>query len=176
MRYVKSMVNGKPEHHVGHNPAGAVAIVLLILLSAALVMTGWSIYNDIGGEWLEELHEGAGNLMLAVVSVAASSAARSRWGREVTWLLLVSLPGGEWGVVGRVLGECGDPFDQLGERHHAEAHGTDLAPRGRGQGALVCGPVFSCQVFGFPLSASGSAFGHCHQWRWARCVRSPLDQ
>ena len=50
MRYVKSMVNGKPEHHVGHNPAGAVAIVLLILLSAALVMTGWSIYNRVGGD------------------------------------------------------------------------------------------------------------------------------
>ena len=79
MRYVKSMVNGKPEHHVGHNPAGAVAIVLLILLSAALVMTGWSIYNDIGGEWLEELHEVAGNLMLAVVGVHIGGVIVASW-------------------------------------------------------------------------------------------------
>ena len=72
-------VNGKPEHHVGHNPAGAVAIVLLILLSAALVMTGWSIYNDIGGEWLEELHEVAGNLMLAVVGVHIGGVIVASW-------------------------------------------------------------------------------------------------
>jgi len=79
MRYVKSMLNGKLEHHVGHNPAGAVAIVLLILLSAALVMTGWSIYNDVGGEWLEELHEVAGNLMLAVVGVHIGGVIVASW-------------------------------------------------------------------------------------------------
>lgn len=68
-RYVASMVHGRPEHHVGHNPAGAVAIVLLLLLSAATVATGWANYNELGGDWLEELHEGAANFMLAVVGV-----------------------------------------------------------------------------------------------------------
>ena len=31
--------------------------------------SGWAIYNDVGGGWLEELHEGAANAMLALVAV-----------------------------------------------------------------------------------------------------------
>lgn len=69
VRYVRALLRGQPEHHVGHNPAGAVAIVLLLLSSIAIVATGWAIYNDVGGNILEELHEGAGNFMLAVVAV-----------------------------------------------------------------------------------------------------------
>jgi len=33
------------------------------------VGSGWALYNDIGGEVFEELHEAAANLMLAVVAV-----------------------------------------------------------------------------------------------------------
>jgi len=69
LRYLRSIASGRPEHHTGHNPAGALAIVALLALGAALVLTGWSTYNDIGGEWLEELHEGVANLMLAVVGL-----------------------------------------------------------------------------------------------------------
>lgn len=68
MAYLRSMFT-RPQHHLGHNPAGAVAIVLLLLSSVAVVASGWALYNDIGGEWLEELHEGAGNFMLVVVLV-----------------------------------------------------------------------------------------------------------
>ncbi len=69
MRYLRSLRSGHPEHFVGHNPAGAVAIVLLLLTSVLIVATGWAVFNDVGGNWLEELHEGAGNAMLAVVAV-----------------------------------------------------------------------------------------------------------
>jgi cytochrome b len=69
IRYVRALLSGKSEHHIGHNPAGAVAIVLLLLSSLAIVATGWAVYNDVGGNLWEELHEGAGNFMLAVVAV-----------------------------------------------------------------------------------------------------------
>jgi cytochrome b len=69
LRYLRSLLRGRPEHHVGHNPAGALAILALLALGALLVFTGWSTYNDVGGAWLEELHEGVANLMLAVVLV-----------------------------------------------------------------------------------------------------------
>lgn len=79
LRYLRSLASRQPEHHTGHNPAGALAIVALLALGAVLVLTGWSIYNDIGGEWLEELHEGAANLMLAVVGVHVAAVLLSSW-------------------------------------------------------------------------------------------------
>jgi cytochrome b len=68
-RYLGSMLRGQPEHHVGHNPAGALAIVALLLTAAAVTASGWATYNEAGGEWLEELHEGAANTMLAIVGL-----------------------------------------------------------------------------------------------------------
>ena len=69
LAYLRALLKGTPEHHIGHNPAGSVAIVLMLLSGAALVATGWATYNDWGGEWLGELHEGAANLMLGLVGV-----------------------------------------------------------------------------------------------------------
>lgn len=68
-RYLRSLVAGRPEHHLGHNPAGALAIVALLGLTVAIGVSGWSVYNDIGGEWSEELHELAANAMLAVIGL-----------------------------------------------------------------------------------------------------------
>ena len=69
LSYLRSLRTKLPQHHLGHNPAGAVAIVLLLLASVALVASGWAIYNDVGGEWLSELHELAANGMLLLVAV-----------------------------------------------------------------------------------------------------------
>jgi cytochrome b len=69
LQYVNSVRSGRPQHHIGHNPAGAVAIVLLLITGAVIVGSGWATYNEWGGEWLSGLHDGAGNFMLAVVLV-----------------------------------------------------------------------------------------------------------
>jgi cytochrome b len=83
VRYMRSLLGQQPEHHTGHNPAGALAIVLILLSSIAIVATGWAIYNDVGGEWLGDLHEGAANFMLIVVGVhVAGVAVASRLHRE----------------------------------------------------------------------------------------------
>ena len=79
MRYLRSLLSGKPEHHVGHNPAGAVAIVLLLLSSLVIVGTGWATYNDVGGNWIGELHEGASSFMLAVVGVHVAGVVLASW-------------------------------------------------------------------------------------------------
>jgi cytochrome b len=69
MNYLRTMLRGKPEHHTGHNPAGAWAIVGLLGLALIISASGWALYNDIGGEWPEDLHEAAANGMLALVGV-----------------------------------------------------------------------------------------------------------
>lgn len=51
--YAMSLLKLQPEHHVGHNPAGGWAIVLLLGLGILTGLAGWAIYNDIGGRWLD---------------------------------------------------------------------------------------------------------------------------
>ena len=83
LTYLRSLRKGQPQHHLGHNPAGAVAIVLLLLASVAVVGSGWAIYNDVGGEWLSELHDIAANSMLLVVAIhVAGVLVASRLHRE----------------------------------------------------------------------------------------------
>lgn len=67
--YLRSLLAGKPEHHVGHNPAGAIAIVLLLGLGLGTGIAGWMTFNDIGGDMLEDLHEGLANAMLVLVAI-----------------------------------------------------------------------------------------------------------
>ena len=69
LAYLKSLLAGKPEHYLGHNPAGALAIFLLLALGLATVASGFATYQEMGGEWLEEFHEAVSGAMLAVVAV-----------------------------------------------------------------------------------------------------------
>jgi Ni,Fe-hydrogenase I cytochrome b subunit len=68
-RYLRSSLQGAPERHAGHNPAGALAIVALLGFTLIVAATGWASYSELGGEWLGELHEGVANAMLAIVGV-----------------------------------------------------------------------------------------------------------
>jgi cytochrome b len=65
--YLKSLAKLSPRHYFGHNPAGSWAIVGMLLLVVALGATGWAQAVEVGPEWLEDLHEGLANAMLALV-------------------------------------------------------------------------------------------------------------
>jgi len=67
--YLRSLLSRRPEHHVGHNPAGSLAIYALLALAAGTALTGLAAFADGGGKWLGDLHEGFANAMLAVVVV-----------------------------------------------------------------------------------------------------------
>lgn len=67
--YVRSLIRQEPDHHTGHNPAGGWAIMLLLGLGIATGVVGWAMYNELGGEWLEDLHEGLAATMLTVVFI-----------------------------------------------------------------------------------------------------------
>ncbi|MCH8620449.1 cytochrome b/b6 domain-containing protein [Undibacterium sp. TS12] len=69
IRYLRGMISGHPAHFTGHNPAGAIAIIAMLGLGLIVTISGYANYNELGGEWLEEAHEIAANIMLAVVGV-----------------------------------------------------------------------------------------------------------
>ena len=67
--YVSSLLKRKPAHYVGHNPAGSVAIWLLLLLGTLSGVTGVVLFQDMGGDTVEELHAVVSNAMLAAVLI-----------------------------------------------------------------------------------------------------------
>lgn len=67
--YASSLFKGRPAHYVGHNPVGSVAIWLLLILGISSGVTGVLLYQEIGGDALEELHEILANAMLLVVLI-----------------------------------------------------------------------------------------------------------
>jgi len=80
--YLRSMLTGRPKHYIGHNPAGGMMIIglLVVLLLTAvsgmatlateglgpLANTFFASWSD---DWLEEIHEALANLSLLLVIV-----------------------------------------------------------------------------------------------------------
>jgi cytochrome b len=67
--YVASMLKAKPVHYVGHNPAGSVAVFALLALGLACGVSGVFLFQDVGGDALEEVHEMVAFTMLTVVAL-----------------------------------------------------------------------------------------------------------
>lgn len=67
--YSLSMLKGRPAHYLGHNPLGSVSIWLLLGLGILSGVSGVLLFEDIGGDALEELHEFTSNAMLAIVLI-----------------------------------------------------------------------------------------------------------
>jgi cytochrome b len=65
--YVLSLLKFSPAHYVGHNPLGSISIWLLLGLGILAGTSGVLLFEDLGGEALEELHEFAASAMLIVV-------------------------------------------------------------------------------------------------------------
>lgn len=78
-RYVHSLLVGRPRHYVGHNPAGALAILTLLGMAILVTVSGWITYRQGDGGWAEELHELAANVMLVVVGVHVIGVLTGSW-------------------------------------------------------------------------------------------------
>ncbi|MBI4754491.1 MAG: cytochrome b/b6 domain-containing protein [Betaproteobacteria bacterium] len=77
LAYLKSLPTSRPQHWTGHNPAGGYAIVALLALGLAAAGSGWLVYNEVGGEWMEEGHEALAEALLAVVGLHLAGVAVS---------------------------------------------------------------------------------------------------
>ncbi|HSQ81244.1 MAG TPA: cytochrome b/b6 domain-containing protein [Casimicrobiaceae bacterium] len=65
--YLGSLLARKPRHYVGHNPAGSWAIYAIVTLGILTTGAGYARDNHLVGKWIDDVHEVAGNVMLAVV-------------------------------------------------------------------------------------------------------------
>ncbi|HSO46154.1 MAG TPA: cytochrome b/b6 domain-containing protein, partial [Rhodoferax sp.] len=67
-RYAGDLLSLKSEHPVGHNPLASASIVLMLVSTLVIVLSGW-LYVSGGPKLIKEFHEGAAAFMLAVVGV-----------------------------------------------------------------------------------------------------------
>jgi cytochrome b len=67
--YLIALVKRKPADYLGHNPAGSLAIWLLLLIGITSGVTGVMALKDIGGDIVVEWHDLVSEGMLAIVAV-----------------------------------------------------------------------------------------------------------
>ncbi|QIB33499.1 cytochrome b/b6 domain-containing protein [Ancylobacter pratisalsi] len=80
-RYVAALAKGREPRMLGHNPAGAVMMLVLMALLAGVCLTGWMMGLDAfwGEDWLEELHETLANAILVLALLHAAAALFESW-------------------------------------------------------------------------------------------------
>lgn len=76
MRHVRAMRSPQPEHHWGHNPLGAIMMLVLMALVLSLGVTGWMQGTDayFGEDWLQDLHKYLANALVLSAGLHALAA------------------------------------------------------------------------------------------------------
>ncbi len=65
--YLVALIKGKPKHYLGHNPAGSVAVWLLLSIGLFICVTGMMALQDNASEAVVNMHGVATKVMLAVI-------------------------------------------------------------------------------------------------------------
>ena len=68
-QHIKSILARKENSELGHNPAGAIAMILLMILILLIGITGYWVVKEFLGDFMSEAHEVLANLALIVVVV-----------------------------------------------------------------------------------------------------------
>jgi cytochrome b len=79
--YLGRLIRLREPRHLGHNPAGAVMIVYLLLANLVIGVTGFLMTTDAfwGNEWVETLHVSTVDLTLLAVAVHVAANLFSSW-------------------------------------------------------------------------------------------------
>jgi cytochrome b len=69
--YLKDVCSLRAKRYLGHNPAGGLMVIVLLVMLSVLSGSGYMLTVDAfrGAEWLEEAHEVIANLALALVGL-----------------------------------------------------------------------------------------------------------
>jgi cytochrome b len=87
--YLAALLRGKERRFLGHNPAGAVMMLLLMGLLAGVSLTGWMLTLDafFGNDPLEETHEALANAILILALLHAAAALFESWRHDENLIL-----------------------------------------------------------------------------------------
>lgn len=74
--YVKALSSGREPRYIGHNPAAAIMMIVLVLLLVVCGVTGWMQGLDAfwGTEWVQDVHKISAYAILALAGVHALAA------------------------------------------------------------------------------------------------------
>ena len=88
LAYLKDLVRGRPPHHVGHNPAGAMMIYALLATIAAVLLSGLVAFGGVEkhgplagvvsyavGRAFEDLHAGLATVLFTLVGLHVAGVA-----------------------------------------------------------------------------------------------------
>jgi cytochrome b len=92
VQYLTLVAQGREPRQIGHNPAAAVMMLVLMALLVAVSVTGWMATLDAfwGVEWVEELHEGVAEaiLWLALIHAGAAVYESLRHRENLVWAMV----------------------------------------------------------------------------------------
>ena len=78
MEHIKSLLTGKDHHYfsrnLGHNPAGALAMISLMVLVLLIGLTGYWSVKEFYGDLMSEAHEAIASMALGVVVIHVAAA------------------------------------------------------------------------------------------------------
>jgi cytochrome b len=69
LQHIKSLLTGKDHIGPGHNPAGAIAMILLMVFILLIGITGYWSVKDFLGDLMSEAHELMANLTIVVIAI-----------------------------------------------------------------------------------------------------------
>ncbi len=80
-RYLSLLRNGRAPRHVGHNPAGGMMILALLVLLAVVSGSGWLSETDafFGVPWVDHLHHVSAHLLLGLIGLHVAGVIVSSW-------------------------------------------------------------------------------------------------
>lgn len=99
IRHFKSLLSREKHLGLGHNPAGAWAMLALMVLILLIGITGYLNVKELYGDAMEEAHELLANIILGVVAIHVFAAVVMGWWQKEN-LVLSMLTGKKQGHSG----------------------------------------------------------------------------
>ena len=103
---VNSLATLQPAWRQGQNLMMALAVALILGVILPLTLSGYAVWDEWGGEWLEDVHEFFGNALLAVVLV------------HIGLIALLSLLRRKNQALPMLTGRAAGPGPDLAKRNH----------------------------------------------------------